>query len=988
MGTSIDHFSELYVFHNQKRSVLLDRVLPSNRPLYFELFEIERKFWISLFMVIFLMTIGVGQTVLSGSNIPYDVDFSSEVTVLAEGNCTGQSYTFGESGGVWVINNAEGIPANCDPSCTSAGGMNDNEFETVEFDISCLTDVSIDIGWNYYGDLENPNGCPVGGLGCGEDGLALYYNLDGAGSVLIEDVETCGSNNGISSVGSLTGTTLRVNVIGGTQAVSEFIEIENITINAAIITGNEDCVDAFEIMDGSNAGLDNFCDAVDGVVWYFYESTGDGAVQIDMTTNGGEPMITDVLLACGDTPPVTLPAATFTQTCITAGTSIWIGVGDTDTPGDDAFDLEVTLISPPDDPADIDFTITEADGSDDFIVCAGDDFDFGVIHASDPLDGTWTYDWEQPDGTIIMDMATINVTNADPAMHEGLWVVTVTDANGCTGTDEQMITVGEIPVVNNTEIIACEIIPGGGLADFQLEDAEDGASPTNIGGVSVDDAGTNNVLYFATSADANDVSITASTISSLYNSGNTTIFVRVVDPVSGCFNVAEVILTVSEIIEPIVSSNLPVCPGEEVTFMETAVLGIDTDWTGDMGATFTDNGMTTVTSSDLTDGETITVTATDINNCVSTTSFVVVLDPAPDNNECSSAEETMGTASGTTSCTSGDGNFCPASGDHVVYYSYTVVGPGAVTVTIDVAVDQATDIAAEAWTDCLGTPYDASISCGTNLVLDCVAEGTILVIPVGSTDGGEGTFNLTVSEAPSGGPDNDLCDMATVITIDNPCEAVSVSGTTTGACPETFIGGCTQNVDPTVWFTFTTLANTSSAEFTNVVGELQITSECPAVTTIDACVVGAGNVVLDPDTQYWLTATVNGDEGDVSFDIALLEASANDVCSAAQEVTGGAASGTTACASEDATFCGGTDHVVYYAYTTIEENATIEITVVADGATAVIADAWIDCSGAQYDATVGCGTTINLSCVPLGTMLIIPVGSPTTEEGTFDLTIT
>jgi len=369
-------------------------------------------------------------------------------------------------------------------------------------------------------------------------------------------------------------------------------------------------------------------------------------------------------------------------------------------------------------------------------------------------------------------------------------------------------------------------------------------------------------------------------------------------------------------------------------------------------------------------------------------SFDISLLEAPDNDDCGSAEVAGAAVSGTTGCASSDDNFCGASGGHVVYYTYTVAGPGSATVQIDVTAGDAGDIAVEAWLDCGGTDFDdAQTDCVPSLTLDCVAEGTVLTIPVGSADGMAGTFDMTITESASGIA-NDDCTGAESIAIDTPCEAVPVAGSTAGACPESFIGGCTQDVDPTVWWTFTTLPGTTSAEFTNVVGQFQIITDCPATASLGDCVTGDIGITVDPSTTYWITGTLPGGEGDVSFDLALLEAPDNDTCDNALAASSTTTTGNNGCASADGNLCGGTDHVVYYNYTVAGPGSvTLEVSVNEITASGISFAAFVDCGGALMDESCGASGTLSIPCVPEGTVVAIAIGTAEGNTGDFDVTV-
>ena len=1108
------------------------------------------------------MTIGVGQTVLNGSNIPYDVDFDTEAFTLdASFNCNGQSYTFGPVGNTWEISNAEGVT--CDLACgTWTGGQNDNTMQTIEFGISCLADVTAEITYSWTGDLNDPDDCPSGANGCGNDNLKFYYQLDGGGQVLIEDVATCNNDSGTSVSVPLNGDILEIFVEGGTQATDETIVIEEIILNGVVGTppDNDDCgTDDVELTGSvtgevnSGPGFTNDCatpdvgftacsgDQDEANVWFTY-TTPLGVSQVEfllMDAGITDPAMQVFTSGCGGTSvgEECAGSSIIVDDC-NSQTTFTIQVGSS-TLNFGEFEIVVTETLAPTPnlsscTAGADIIIDEMgnnNGADDCEVCVDDAFDLTALDPNDPEDGSWTYEWTDFGGGTYSD-PTISIGAATIADHSGTWTLVVTDASGCSAESTFDMTVNGAPavVLDDPGFPVCEgmdvnLSESGGDAESwmwtsdmtatfspdndentvvsDLTDTEElivtvtdaiGCTASDFIAVSLLPAPANNdcgneitatvgvtsgttdcanddanlcsdndhVVYFSfTTTEANatitiegdndtvvdawtdcasgtqfddTVTCAASVTISCVPAGTTLII-----PVgSATGSEGDFDLTISESAggvandscdDPAPATPSDVCVAENFSGITTDAcpepLGgpascmqndnptIWFEFTADAATTSVtfsnvmgsfqvigfacppNTGISGCISDDtdvpVTPGEQYLISGTD-DAGAGTVSFDLTMNAAPANDMCADAEDTSaggGTASGTTGCATADGNFCAASGDHVVYYTYTIEGPGAVTLMIDLDAIDATDIAAEAWTDCGGTPYDASITCGTDLVLECVAEGTIITIPVGSADGGEGTFDITMTEIPSSGPANDLCGDATEITIDNPCEAVSASGTTVDACPETFSAECTQDIDPTVWFTFTTLPGTTSAEFTNVVGELQIMTDCPATTTLGDCITSDMGVTVDPSTQYWVTATVNGGEGDVSFDLALLEAPTNDNCTGPEDASSGAASGTTGCASADGNFCAASgDHVVYYTYTVAGPGAvTINIDVTAVDATDIAAEAWTDCAGTDFDDTIDCGTSLVLECVPAGTVLTITVGSADGGEGTFDLAI-
>ncbi|MCZ2338989.1 MAG: hypothetical protein LC127_12545 [Chitinophagales bacterium] len=81
------------------------------------------------------------------------------------------------------------------------------------------------------------------------------------------------------------------------------------------------------------------------------------------------------------------------------------------------------------------------DGSaNNFEICEDEPLDLDATITGGS--GTFTYDWELPDGTT---MTGNPITIPAELTHDGTWTVTVTDANGCTGEDDIQVTVNPAP---------------------------------------------------------------------------------------------------------------------------------------------------------------------------------------------------------------------------------------------------------------------------------------------------------------------------------------------------------------------------------------------------------------------------------------------------------------------------------------------------------------------------------------------------------------
>lgn len=84
--------------------------------------------------------------------------------------------------------------------------------------------------------------------------------------------------------------------------------------------------------------------------------------------------------------------------------------------------------------------INNSNSPADFTICEGQPINLTVAGTGS---GTLQYDWELPVGTA--SNSPLNIASADPSIHGGQWIVTVTDGNGCTATDNINITVDAAP---------------------------------------------------------------------------------------------------------------------------------------------------------------------------------------------------------------------------------------------------------------------------------------------------------------------------------------------------------------------------------------------------------------------------------------------------------------------------------------------------------------------------------------------------------------
>ena len=168
---------------------------------------------------------------------------------------------------------------------------------------------------------------------------------------------------------------------------------------------------------------------------------------------------------------------------------------------------------------------------------------------------------------------------------------------------------------------------------------------------------------------------------------------------------------------------------------------------------------------------------------------------------CVTAEDISATAAsgvtGTTACATPPAiNYCSlgTTDSHVVYYEYTV----ASTINTDLSIEiegsgtATTDISIALYEDCAGTTYDnpetsladGCTTLGVPLNYECVTPGTVLTIAVGSPEGSEGEFTITILEDNSETPINDGCIDAETINFGADCVFETVTTNNTGSCPE------------------------------------------------------------------------------------------------------------------------------------------------------------------------------------------------------------
>jgi gliding motility-associated-like protein len=406
-------------------------------------------------------------------------------------------------------------------------------------------------------------------------------------------------------------------------------------------------------------------------------------------------------------------------------------------------------------------------------------------------------------------------------------------------------------------------------------------------------------------------------------------------------------------------------------------------------------------------------------------SFEIKAITPPDNDDCTTPDDLVDGAEGTTACATEWVGWTYCSIDatsHVVYYTYentfgsnvdlelTINGSTATTGTeaIDVEVAVIED-------DCT-TPtfYQNQVEeCNAkdNLInIDCIEVGETIIVAIASLDGEEGDFSISLTETPNGVL-NDECTDAEVIAITTPCEWETYNGDNTDACFEDFsFGGCDFNLDPVVWFRFTATADATSVEFDNIIGAgtpylaiFEDGADCDNPTAVagSGCVTGTdGPFDIVGGNDYLIAFGSSAGEGAFSFDMKINETPTNDdPCDgsfAPEVLSAGTFTDNNTCAGPDFTFCSvdnTTGKTLFYEYT-MTQDADLEVTVAgvsAGGPLYIAAYESVACMDESTFITENCADQqLILPCLEAGETIIIAVatGDAPGEYGEYDITIT
>ncbi|MEL6274087.1 MAG: PKD-like domain-containing protein, partial [Bacteroidota bacterium] len=318
-------------------------------------------------------------------------------------------------------------------------------------------------------------------------------------------------------------------------------------------------------------------------------------------------------------------------------------------------------------------------------------------------------------------------------------------ATNCSSTAVVSFTIDPSPIIaDSTNLAACEV---SGAATFDL----------NMG---VPNPGVGEAFTFYTSfADAENGGVAgqiADPAAYVATLGTTTIFARLTNSTTGCFDITSFTVTVNPLPTVDITGELEICAGETTTLVASG--GTSFQWDEDAGSSTNDTVM--VTPSVTT---TYSVTVTDDNGCMASDSVTVIVNPLP-------------TASITVSESSGaaddDGTIC--EGDEA---TLTAAG-GAVFSWSTGASTQSITVSPEVTTTYIVTVTDINGCSDT-------ASQEIIVDPLPTFD------SLTVSATEVCQDEsvdftlNGLLDLETTVTYTisdgvNPDETETITGTPVG----------------------------------------------------------------------------------------------------------------------------------------------------------------------------------------------------------------
>ena len=700
---------------------------------------------------------------------------------------------------------------------------------------------------------------------------------------------------------------------------------------------NIDCNSALELIPSPQNG-DNTC-STNGIVWYFYQLQSDGPIRIVLE---GEilpdPLMYSYALQCDELFPLAIPTNDYMSACFNEGDVIIFSVGNDDLQFG-TFTIQIEEIDPMVDLISVDDIFVNENGAalnlDDFEICEASEFTFEV---SDLENNDWSYTWISPLGNSYFGSTSDPIT-ADN-MENGTWILLVEDSFSCSKeiTFELVI---QITVTPNTEIISSCI-------DGDLSMAVN--NPTT------------QVNWYA--PNTNDIFSTENPLrvenANVQNHDGTWLLEAY--DANGCYSSSLIDIMLSPIpsIEIIDPQN-PLCEGDQILLVSTGSDGFY-NWEGPQGLVNETSSTLTIDAFSLIDIGSYTVSVTNISGCISSSTINLAsfdYTPIPVNDLCENRISANGQYS--TSCASSDPMLCGGT-DHVVYFSHLVNGPGQVQLNITVESNSfigeaAGELIIDVWEDCNGTPLNSDYTgCLQNeVIIECISEGIELIIPIGSSDGMEGSFDISIDEFIFNNVPNDLCAEAEFIELPD-CLPIEITGNTINSCKENF-DGCGVSDNPTVWYELDLSQDNAELQFQSITPNtiIGIWDGCNEMNLI-AC---ADNMQLFPVTSRSILISVShSTASNFGFEITARISPENDSCEDA--IPPGF--GTTCCASQDSEGCDNSN-TVWHKYTPDNPRALIEVSLEnVVGAGNIFLDVFVgDCNSFTEKATCISGENINVS---------------------------
>ena len=299
-----------------------------------------------------------------------------------------------------------------------------------------------------------------------------------------------------------------------------------------------------------------------------------------------------------------------------------------------------------------------------------------------------TWNWGSFNGAVFNDNSLQSPTVTGVVDGE-TFMVTITDANGCTAICTTVASVRELPgcaATNNGPICmgdSLQLEETGGDAISWSWTSNMGATITSPNSMITNATGvTDGEVFTVTVTDADGCSSTCSTTAvvnalpscgatnngpicdgetltlnenggsatswswssngtaAFNNPGNQSpqatgvangeIFTVTVTDINGCTSTCSTTAVVNANPSCAASNNGPICDGQTLTIMETGGSATMWSWSSNGGATITTPTASSSSVTDVSDGEIFTVTVTDANGCTSTCSTTATVNPNPD----------------------------------------------------------------------------------------------------------------------------------------------------------------------------------------------------------------------------------------------------------------------------------------------------------------------------------------------------------------------